>query len=128
MLTPSMVTMASPFGGNWLMRSGRPGAGSPHRAGVGLEIPWVRVYSWPGLFVVVGRLLGGLEDLWVVPIEDAGFLAVAHEPDLLVALVCRHRAPGAGDRRNQVLLEALLQVHDVAGQDHGSRLGQTHHR
>src|SRR2546427_6342006 len=74
-----------------------------------------------GRLLVEGRrLFRRLEDVGVVTVEDARALAVADEPELLVAVVHRARAPRAGDGRDQVLVEALLQVHHVAGQDHRS--------
>src|SRR5947208_1400625 len=65
------------------------------------------------LLVELRRLFGGLEDLGVVGEEDLRALAVADGADLLVALVHAHRAPRARDRRDDVLLQALLQVHHV---------------
>src|ERR1043166_4798917 len=87
------------------------------------EVPAVRSGSSPvkargsgeGLFVELRRVLRRLEHLGIVAVEDVGALGVAVEPDLLIAVVRRHRAPRARDRRQQVLVEALLQVHDVAG-------------
>ncbi len=53
-----------------------------------------------------------------MPVEDARALAVADDPELLVAVVHRARAPRARDGRYQVLVQAFLQVHHVAGQQH----------
>src|SRR3989441_1869464 len=79
--------------------------------------------------LVVGRcLLGGLEHFGVVAIEDTGALGVADVADLRIAVVHALWAPRPRNRRDQVLLQTLLEIHDVAGQHDRSRLRQPHDR
>src|SRR6516165_5228402 len=69
------------------------------------------------------RMLGRFEDLRIVPIEDLRIVSVADEPEALVAAVRVPGIPRARNRRNQVLVEVLFQINDVARQDDGASLG-----
>src|SRR5260370_38867684 len=79
------------------------------------------------LVVELRRLLRCLEELRIVTDEELGVLDVADVPDLVIALIGIARTPRAGNRRDQVLFEALLQVDHIAGQDHRASLGQFDH-
>src|SRR5260370_33862006 len=71
--------------------------------------------------------LRGLEELRIVTDEELGVLDMADVADAIVATIGIARAPRAGNRRDQVLFEALRQVHHVAGQDRRTGLGQLDH-
>src|SRR5258705_10756667 len=77
--------------------------------------------------VELRSLLRRLEEFRIVADEELGVLDIADVPDLIVALVGIARALRAGNRRDQVLVEALLQVDHVAGQDRAAGLGQLDH-
>src|SRR5258708_37311471 len=79
------------------------------------------------LVVKLRRLLRGLEELRIVTDEELGVLDIADVPDLVVALIGITRTPRAGNRRDQVLVEAFRQVDHVAGQDRRASLGQLDH-
>src|SRR5712664_3218450 len=79
------------------------------------------------LVVELRGLLRRLEQLRIVADEELGVLDIADVPDLLVALIGIARAPRAGDRRDQVLVQALGQVDHVAGQDRAAGIGQLDH-
>src|SRR5437899_1498737 len=79
------------------------------------------------LVVELRRLLRGLEELRIVTDEQLGVLDIADVADAIVATIGIARTPRAGNRRNQVLVEALRQVNHVAGQDRRAGLGQLDH-
>src|SRR5882757_1067638 len=79
------------------------------------------------LVVELRRLLRGLEELRIVTDEQLGVLDIADMADAIVATIGIARTPRAGNRRDQVLVEALRQVDHVAGQDRRAGLGQPDH-
>src|SRR5690349_19524515 len=58
--------------------------------------------------VEFGRVFGRLEELGVMRHEDLRVLGIPDEPDALIALVHPGRTPGAGNRRDKILVEILL--------------------
>src|SRR5262249_58046349 len=64
--------------------------------------------------VELGRVFGRLEQLGIVRDEELRVLCVADQADALIPLVHAGRAPGARDRRGQVLFVVLLLIEPVA--------------
>src|SRR5712691_9440762 len=59
--------------------------------------------------------------------EDTGALSSPDETDLLIVLVHTHGAPGARDRRDQILLEAFFEVHHIAREYDSASFREPYH-
>src|SRR5262245_8262822 len=57
--------------------------------------------------IELGRLLGGFENLRIVPVEDLRIVGIANVPDALIASIGIARIDRTRNRRDQVLVEVL---------------------
>src|SRR5207249_11329293 len=73
--------------------------------------------------VEFGCLLRRLEDLRIVSVENLRVVGVAHQPNALIAAIGVARILCARDRRDQILVEVLLEIDNVACEDHRAGLG-----
>src|SRR5450432_1257414 len=85
----------------------RPG-GLAWRSGAGTPPASARA----GMLSIVefGRVLGRLEDLWIVPVEDLRVIGVAHQPNALIAAIGVARTNRPRNRRDEVLVEVFLEI------------------